>query len=111
MPTRKLPASEWRIYMDRLSRRLPTTRVEIHVTGLDIGDQIGVDRVLLAGITYDAHDRALEIATESFRHVIARPMQITVEEHRGVLRCIEVVDHEGHRQIVSLHPALALPAG
>ncbi|MFW5876343.1 MAG: DUF5335 family protein [Myxococcota bacterium] len=110
MTTRKLEASEWQSYMDGITRQLPGIRAEIHVSGLDLGDQVETERLRLDGITYDARDGSLEIASESLHHVISQPREIYVQEEAGALQSIEVVDADGHKQIVQLHRPLALPS-
>lgn len=111
MATRKLEPSEWKSYMDRVSRHLPSTRAEIHVMGLDLGDQVEADSIPLVGITYDAADGELLITSDSIEHAIADPKEIYVEEEEGSLKAIQVVDADGHEQVIALHRALNLPPG
>jgi hypothetical protein len=108
--TRKLEPSEWQAYFDRVSRLLPTMKVELRVAGLDLGAQVEVDRTTLLGISYDPPSRSIDIATEDVSHRITAPRSVHVLERDGALQCVEVVDREGHKQILELSPLLKLPA-
>lgn len=110
MQTRKLEASQWQEYFDDVSKRLADARVTIEVAGLDVGDQIEVESTPLIGITYDPNDRALEIGTEHLTHFVRDPVEIWVEEDAAGLHAVQVVDREGHRQIVQLETPLGLGA-
>ena len=109
MITRKLEPTQWQEYFDRASRRLAGGRAEIEVIGEDIGDQVQADMDLL-GLSYDPHDRALTIAGEPLDHRISEPQEIYVEEDVGNLTSVEVIDQEGHKQLIKLTPAPGLPA-
>ncbi len=108
MITRKLEPSQWQPYFDRASRRLAGGRAEIEIIGEDIGDQLQADITLL-GLSYDPHDRALTIAGEALDHRISDPQEIYVEEDAGQLQSFEVLDQEGHKQLIKLQPTLDLP--
>ena len=110
MATRKLEPTEWKPYMDRISKSLPASTVDIRVEGLDIGDQIHSEHLPLNGLTYDPSDGALEIDATRVQHRISNPSEIYVDEEGGALRSIEVKDAEGHVQIIKLTSALTLPA-
>lgn len=109
MITRKLEPTQWQEYFDHASRRLAGGRAEIEVIGEDIGDQIQADMDLL-GLSYDPHDRALTIAGEPLDHRISDPQEIYVEEDVGELHSLEVIDQEGHKQLIKVAPAQHLPA-
>jgi hypothetical protein len=109
MITRKLEPTQWQEYFDRASRRLAGGRAEIEVLGEDLGDQIQADMDLL-GLSYDPHDRALTIAGEALDHRISDPQEIYVEEDVGELQSLEVIDQEGHEQLIKLAPAPELPS-
>lgn len=106
MQTRKLDPAQWQSYFDEVSKRLSEARVSIEIAGLDLGDQIEVERTPLLGITYDPHDRALEIGTEHLTHFIREPAEIWVEEDSSGLHAVQVVDGDGRRQIVQLETPL-----
>jgi Family of unknown function (DUF5335) len=108
MITRKLEPPTWKDYFDRASRSLAGGRAAIEVLGDDLGDQELAEMTLL-GMSYDPHDRALTIAGESLDHRISDPQEIYVEEELGNLSCLEVLDLEGHKQIIKIEPAPMLP--
>ncbi len=109
MPTRKIQKSDWESYFDRVSRDLPATEVEVEVDGLDLGAQIEVTHLPLSGLTYDPHDDAFSVVSTDIDHRISAPREIWVEEDASGIRSIEVVDGEGHKQIVKMTRALPLP--
>lgn len=111
MATRKLERSDWKPYLERLSKQLPASRVELHVDGLDIGDQIEADKAPLLGLSYDPSVDAVVIEMEGLGHQISRPREIYLEEEAGGLRSFEVLDGDGHKQIGVLSRVLELPAG
>ena len=110
MSLRTLPKGEWKDYFDAFSRRLPAAKVEVDVSGLDLGDQVEAKDALLEGITYDPADDALEIFLKSGTHVVPRPGAIQVDDEGGVLREVAVVDGDGHTQRILITAAASLPA-
>lgn len=108
MQTRELDKTVWRSYFDAMSRHLPATLVEIEVAGLDLGDQIQVEWVPLLGISYDAADDSLEIATESLGHRIRQPAAIHVAERDGRLHLVRIEDADGREQVVRLRLPLRI---
>ena len=109
MITRKLEPTQWQEYFDRASHKLAGGRAEIEIIGEDIGDQIQADMNLL-GLSYDPYDRALNIAGEPLDHHISDPQEIYVEEDGGELHSLEVLDNEGHKQVIKLTAAPGLPS-
>lgn len=110
MSVRKLERSEWRHYFDLLSRvTLIGRRAEIEVMSLEFGVQIAVEWGLLLGIVYDDRDDVIEIITDGLDHLIARPLEIHVDEHAAILGTFEVVDKSQVRHIVQLRDPLMLP--
>jgi hypothetical protein len=110
MQTRKLPRAEWKPYFDRMTRTLALTNVDIRVDGLDLGDQLEAEHVPLTGISYDPREMIIHVATERIHHEIAQPREVSVQEQGPEVRCIEVIDNDGHKQLIELTKALALPA-
>ena len=109
MITRKLEPEAWQEYMDRASHRLAGGRAEIEVLGDDLGAQVLGDMNLM-GLSYDPTDRSLTISGEPIEHRISDPKEIFVEEEDGELSCLQVLDPEGHRQLVRVFPAQQLPS-
>jgi hypothetical protein len=110
MTTRKLEPNTWQSYFDHVSRRLHASQVEIDVTGLDIGVQVAAERLTIDGLSYDPSEHAMVITAEDVEHRITEPQEIYVVEEVGLLRSVEIVDADGHKQIVLLTPVEALPA-
>ena len=83
---------------------------EIEVASLELGDQIVAEWIPMIGITYDANDDLLDIALDRYDHLIHYPQEIVVDEDRGVLTSVAVVDADGTRQIVRMKDPVMLPA-
>jgi len=109
MAVRRLERERWRGYFDRVSRVLEGLRAEVEVEGLDLGDQVEAEWLPLHGIVYDPRDDRIEVAMENVDHLIPHPEAVYVDEHGTELRSLEIVDRDGHRQIVRLRAPLALP--
>ena len=109
MTTRKLERSEWRSFLDNVSKLLEAKEAEIEVGSLRLGDQIEAEWLPLIGITYDPKDDLVEVALEGLDHMIRRPHEIYIENGVGVLTSIEIVDADGVKQIVRFKDELLLP--
>ncbi len=107
--TEKLDSAQWQAFFDRVSKELGAKQVEIEVAGLDLGDEIEAEWIPLSGISYDPKDDVLTIITDRLDHMIRHPREIYVERSVDGLHSMEVVDADGHKQIVVLRPDLALP--
>jgi hypothetical protein len=109
MATYKLEPDTWQAYFDRVSKHLIASKAEISVNGLDLGAQVVDDPVIgLSGFSYDPYDKEFVITAAPYEeHIDAR--EIYVQEERGVLRAIEVIDTDGRARLIQLTPALALP--
>ena len=88
MTTRKLEKTEWRSFLDRVSKLLDAKEAEIEVTSLRLGDQVEAEWLPLIGITYDPGDDLVEVALEGLDHMIRRPRDIYVEIGAGTLASI-----------------------
>jgi len=111
MATRKIEKAELEQYFDGVSRALGAVSAEVEVAGLDIGDQVEAEWLPLAGMTYDPKDDVFEIDLgDAVDHMVLHPAEVYVEESVDGLHSVEVVDRDGHRHIVKLRKALALPA-
>jgi hypothetical protein len=110
MAIRKLEKSEWRAFLDGLSKLLEGKRAEIEVASLKLGDEIEAEWLPLLGLTYDPKDDLFEVALEGIDHMIPKPREIYADDNVGGLMSIEVVDADGARQIIKLRDPLMLPA-
>ena len=105
----RIPNSEWRSVLDRMSKALLGKWAEIEVASLDLGDQIVAEWVPLLGITYDSKDDLVDVALDRFNHLIRRPREITVDESPGGLESVAIIDEDGARQVVKFKDPLMLP--
>ena len=110
MKNRSINKNERKIYFDLLQRLVQGQEVEIEVASLDVGDQIEKDWSLLQGITYDAKQDLIFVATEDFEHTIAKPEDIiSVQDDRSI-NAVYVKDSDGHVQSIKFRQLLMLEA-
>lgn len=110
MATRRLKKNEWQPYFDRVSQKLAATRVDVEVSGQDLGVQTEGRKIPLYGLTYDPRDDAFSIVCENVEHRVTTPRSISVEEKGGQLEAIEIVDGDEHRHRARLIDPLELPS-
>jgi len=110
MTTRKLESSEWQAYFDEVSKHLPTMRVGISIMGENIGVQPESEDSVLIGISYDSKDEVFVVAAANLSHTVPKPDEIFVREQAGRLSSIEIIAHDGTKQIIELQPLPSLPA-
>jgi hypothetical protein len=108
MTARKLDKSQWRTFLDRLSKTLEGKQAEIEVASLSLGDQVEAEWLPLHGITYDPNDDLVEVALERLDHMIRKPREIYLEDWIRGLTTIEIVDADGTKQVVKLREPLML---
>lgn len=113
MPFHQLPRARWQEFFDDLTRVIDrTTRVDIEVIGLDVGDQIEAQDMTLNGLTYEAKSDTFYVysdgAGNSVDHAIPHPREIWVELGPGGLSRVVVKDTAGHQQFVTMKEPLAL---
>lgn len=111
MTLQRLPAAQWRSYLDQLSNRMKGLEVDIGVSGRDIGDQVRAHDARLVGITYDAGDDFLEIAVEGCLHVLKQPQDIAVDEDGGRVRFLAATDRQGRTHEVRFRKPVARLSG
>jgi len=109
MTTRKLDRKQWRMFFDTVSKQLEGKEAEIEVASLSLGDQVEAEWLPLHGIAYDPNDDVVEVALEGLDHLIPGPREIYVADGTAGLESLEIIDGEGHKQIVKLRDELALP--
>jgi hypothetical protein len=109
MTIQKLEKSEWRPFLDTVSKELEAKEAEIEVASLDLGDQIVAEWLPLLGISYDPKDDIVEIALDGVDHIIHKPREIYMDNGAEALTSIEIVDTDGVKQIVNLKDKLMLP--
>jgi Family of unknown function (DUF5335) len=109
MATTKLEKRAWHRYFDNMSKILGGKRAEIEVASLKLGDQIEAEWLPLLGIVYDPKDDLIEVVLEDLDHMILKPQEVFVDQEATLLKSMEVIDHEGTRQIIKLRDPLMLP--
>jgi uncharacterized membrane protein (DUF373 family) len=110
MTTRKLDKTQWRPFLDGLSKLLESQEAEVEVASLQLGGQLEAKWLPFLGIAYDPNDDLVEVALEGVDHMIRKPREISVENGSGALTSLEVVDAEGVKQVVKLRDQLMLPS-
>jgi hypothetical protein len=116
--THELQRETWRPYFDEMSRMLGATQATVEVVGLDIGDQIEAERLLMTGITYDDKDDIVVIGLdapggdrEDLQRIVDHPVKIFIATGEpGADAVLDIEDAEHHRTIVTLEHPPALPA-
>lgn len=109
MTTRELERTDWQSYFDRVSRAMTATRVDLEISGPDMGAQPEAHQVTLTGLSYDPRDDAFSIVSEELEHRVSHPAKISVREEADKLKAVEIVDGEDHRHIAMLSDMLQLP--
>lgn len=110
MTVRKLDKSQWRPFLERMSKLLEGKRAEVEVASLALGDQVEAEWLPLLGLTYDPKDDLVEVALDGLDHLINKPREIYVDDDFAELVSLEVVQADGTRQIIKLKDPLMLPA-
>lgn len=109
MPVRKIEKVDWRDYFARLTRHLPASKVDILVSGLDLGVQVEVQKLPLEGISYDLREKTIEVGMRGLTHRIHAPTEVHVEAQEGGIRALRIVDGDGRQQVLELTALLVLP--
>lgn len=114
MKTKTLDKSEWKEYLDRFSKALGACLSELEVVGLDLGDQIEAEWIVVSGISYDPKDDVVAVDMvskddENVEHLIYKPVELVIQEDVDGVASLTVVDADGHKQIVRLKKPLLLP--
>ncbi len=114
MKTTTLEKSTWEEYLNHFSKALGACLTEVEVAGLDVGDQIEAEWIVLSGISYDPKDDIVVVDMvskddENFEHIIRKPVELVVQEDVDGVKSLTVVDADDHKQIIHLKKPLALP--
>lgn len=109
MPITKLNSSEWSKYFDDVSKNIGSKNIEIEIAGLSFGNQVEVSSLPLTGLTYDAKNDLLEVATENIDHLIYHPKEIHTDYGIDGLHSVEVVDADNNHQVIKFTDPITLP--
>lgn len=110
MAITKLDSSEWTKYFDSVSKNIGSKNIEIDIAGLSFGSQVEVSSLPLTGLTYDAKNDLLEVATETVDHLILHPKEIHTDYGIDGLHSVEVVDADNNHQVIKFIEPVALLA-
>ncbi len=109
--TQELAREQWAEYFDAIAPSIGGLLVTVEVMDDQLGDQVDVERMPLQTIGYDHKDDVVEVAVGGrgvrypvvFRHFIAAPQTIAVEESaESDPSAILVTDAGGTRTLIRL---------
>ena len=103
MSTRKIENKRWTEYFDHLSNVSGSQLVTIEIVSMSIGDQVEVENVEFAGISYD--NDVISIQAGSLEHMVKQPKEVFVLEDDDGLKSMEITDVEGSKHILSFKAA------
>ena len=86
--------SQWKDYLDDVSKAVKNVSAEVEVEALSIFDQIEVEWLPLLGVSYDPKDDVVSILFEKLDHLIEKPQEIVVEKGDEGIRQIEITSGE-----------------
>jgi len=94
-------------YFDAFTRRFlrdgSAKAIDVEVLEPDLGDQYALQGARLLGITYAARTNTLEVALDVGDYRVDGPQDVwVIEEPDGFLSAIEVVLHDGSREVMSV---------
>jgi hypothetical protein len=113
MATREIPQSEWTQALDALSRRYRLQPVTVRVSDPELGYQIAMTRLPLAGVSADLKAGGgprIEVSVGTTEvdyttHSISNPKAVRVEEdEQGQAQVLEVESGSGNKTLVFLKP-------
>lgn len=107
MVTRTVQKSEWNQFFNLVSKSIEDQKIEIEVSGLEIGDQIEADWVDFDGISYDPKTDYIFIHTPLLDHTIVHPSTVLVAEEDDTIVAINITDDETI-QILQFRPPVEL---
>src|SRR5215510_3420747 len=121
MADRDAPSrSEWRQFLDQVTKDHRVDAVTIEVADVDYGDQFETEQVPFAYLEYDDKDDAVNVGVGGkdgrfpvvLRHVIEHPQKVLADPLvPGAARVFDIVGEDGGSTIVTLRPRDALPPG
>ena len=105
--TNPIPPEAWTSYFDAFSKRFLRDDVPelatVDVRGRWTGERRAVTGARVHGITYDHHDRVLDVALAGADHLIHHPVAIWVREaDDGFIEQMTVLRDDGVREVVTL---------
>jgi hypothetical protein len=119
MPTNEIPL-EALVAVSGLLPSADTIDVTIERIGVDVGDQLHVDRRPWLGLIYDPAAHAIEISVGAqggaafvSRHMVHRPERVWVESRDGTVDSVNIEVADGPDTMLRFHrrPALDVEKG
>lgn len=114
MPTNEVPL-EALVAVSGLLPSADTIDVTIERIGVDVGDQLQVDRRPWLGLTYDPATHSIEISIGASsggafvsRHVVHRPERVWVESRDGAVNSVNIEVADGPDTMLRFHRRRAL---
>lgn len=108
MKNRIINKADYTKYFDDFSKKIKNQRVEIEVLGLDIGNQIETESVLLEGLSYDSENETLFIHTPHLDHAVNHPNKIIAAEEGATITSFSIADRAGYTHLVKFRQPLAM---
>ena len=110
MAIRRLGRDDWDGFCILATRGYFGRQVSIEVVSLEIGLQPEVRRSPLIGMSYDPKSDVLQLLLGDISHLVHGPRELYVDEELLGAVCLEVIDAEGIRQILTLREPPMLPS-
>ncbi len=109
--TNPIRPEAWTSYFDAFSKRFLRDDVPeiatVDVRGRWMGERRAVTGARVHGITYDHHDRVLDVALAGANHLIQHPVAIWVREAGdGFIEEMTVLRDDGAREVITLARAV-----
>lgn len=108
MTNRMIEKNDWKYYFNLISRSLENQKVELEVSGLDIGDQIEAAWVPFDGISYDSKADCIFVHTPLLDHTIVHPTELLIAEVGDAIVAINIKDAANNTQMVHFHRPITL---
>ena len=86
--------SQWKDYLDEVSKAVKNVSAEVEVEALGIFDEIEVKWLPLLGISYDSNDDVVSILFEKLDHMVEKPQEIVVERGDEGIGRLEITSGE-----------------
>jgi|SRR5215469_9736894 len=109
MSIRRLERADWIAFCAYASRGLIGRHTNIEVASREIGTRLEARRLPLFGMAYDPKNDVLELFVGQRRHLIWGPREFYVDEAPLGLVCMEIINAEDVREIVTLREPPMLP--
>lgn len=102
MTISKIEKSEWRDYLNQMSKTILGKDVEIEVDSMAAGHQMESKWAPCLGIVYEPKSDMIEIVLEGLDHMINHPRELYVDNDADNLLSLEIIDEDDVRQIIKV---------